>query len=93
MLKKEIEEVLADYKEYYGTVPQEQIPEILYNYYAERYPMEHEEFWKAYNALRTAVEHLPPHLRESVMNAATNLANAQEKQGFLFGVRFGQSLK
>ena len=57
--------------------------EELYNHYAETEPIDNEDIWAKYEILRAQVAHLPQLEQIAILEAAAELANAQEKAAFL----------
>lgn len=62
--------------------------EELYNHYAEADPIDNPEIWAKYQALRARVAHLPQLEQIAILEAAADLANAQEKAAFLAALEF-----
>ena len=60
--------------------------EELYNRYAETGPIDDPEIWAKYQILRSRVAHLPQQEQIAILQAAADLANAQEKAAFLAAV-------
>lgn len=57
--------------------------EELYTRYAESEPIDNQEIWAKYQILRTRVAHLSQQEQIAILEAAADLANAQEKAAFL----------
>ena len=57
--------------------------EKSYNLYAESGPIDNQEIWAKYQILRARVAHLPQQEQIAILEAAADLANAQEKAAFL----------
>lgn len=50
--------------------------------YAENAPIDNDEIWQKYQALRASVAHLPQGEQIEILDCAAALANAQEKAAF-----------
>lgn len=61
--------------------------EELYRDYAETGPIDDPEVWAKYQILRQSIAHLPKSEQISILEAAAELANAQEKAAFLAALR------
>lgn len=59
----------------------------LYLRYAENDPIDNEEIWEKYRALRDSVAHLPQAQQVAILERAAALANAQEKAAFFAALR------
>lgn len=64
-----------------------EISENRYRDYAESGPIDNPEIWAKYQSLRKAVSHLTQAEQIAIPEAATELANAQEKAAFLAVLR------
>ena len=62
--------------------------EELYNRYAETVPIDNQEIWAKYQILRSRLAHLPQPEQIAILEAAADLANAQEKAAFLAALSF-----
>lgn len=91
MTPEEIKSVLEEYAAVYGPIPPQKYGDILYDYYAEVYPLQDAAVWQAHQTLCDAVAHLPPDQRQTILDAAAALANAQEKAAFLTAFRVSVS--
>ena len=60
-----------------------QLAEKRYQRYAETGPIDNQEIWAKYQLLRARVAHLPQWEQIAILEAAADLANAQEKAAFL----------
>ena len=91
MEPKEIQKMLDEYTAEYGPIPPQKLGDVIYNYYAEVYPLQDAAVWQAHQTLCDAVAHLPPDQRQAILDAAAALANAQEKAAFLTAFRVSVS--
>ena len=51
--------------------------------YAETIPIDDPQIWRAYQALRASVAHLPKADQVEILERAADLANAHEKAAFM----------
>ena len=63
--------------------------EILYNYYAERYPLNNDRIWECSDALQKLLRSLPQEHQECISNAVALLVAEHEKEAFLRGTQTG----
>lgn len=56
--------------------------EKRYLRYAETAPIDNDEIWEKYQALRSSVAHLPKEEQITILERAAALATAQEKAAF-----------
>ena len=64
--------------------------EKAYLQYAEEDPIDNEEIWHCYQALRRSVGHLSHAEQIAILECAAALANAQEKAAFLAALRLNR---
>ena len=64
-------------------------PEEQYRRYAEIGPIDNEDVWAKYQILRASIAHLPQQEQISILEAAADLANTQEKAAFLAALNQG----
>ena len=63
--------------------------EVLYNYYAERYPLNNDRIWEYSEALQKLLHSLPQEHQECISNAVALLVAEHEKEAFLRGAQTG----
>lgn len=62
---------------------------VLYDYYAERYPLNNDRIWEYSEALQKLLRSLPQEQQECISNAVALLVAEHEKEAFLRGTQTG----
>ena len=63
--------------------------EVLYNYYAERYPLNNDRIWECNEALQKLLASLTQEHQERITNAVALLIAEHEQEAFLRGTQTG----
>lgn len=63
--------------------------EVLYGYYAERYPINNEKIWERYGAMQRLLLELPQAQMEEITNAVSLLIAEHEQEAFTRGIQTG----